>query len=547
MGLGSFWFKIGRTVDAIYKVVPLFFILLVGCSLLPNDLKEAETVLQTNPDSALNILKKIRPSNFVSDGEKAMYGLLYFEALDKSKLTLKPDSLINFSLKYYLRSNDNIKLAKSYYFKAKTLKIAQQFDNATMLYLRALDLLKNGKENQLLGKIYSDMGDISSLQKDYSESLKKYNQSLIYFYNAGDSIEASYSLIYIGRVYRFLNNYKTAKSYYKKALANTKDSLSNGLAFQEMGINFYSAKNLDSAQLYLRKSLIYPYVSNYYSIRCYILADLFFDIQQYDSASHYAKTALKYPSTFFIQRDCYRVLSNTEYIKKDFKQLAYYLSKYQDCTDSVRKVETQTKSSVLENLYLTTDKVGKTRRYLLLSGFAIAIIVGLGVFIVYRLRKRNKGKEVLLKGKEEQLKQVEEKLTTKQEVLRENLIQRIDETRAGNAAAYKKASIAEREALDREVYNKCLHINDRAAFSALMNKSFNNVITKLETRYPEINEKELLWSGLFLLGISNKDIALILDTQPTSLYKMKQRLAQKMQLAGTRELDQLLVDFSEQQ
>ena len=80
-----------------------------------------------------------------------------------------------------------------------------------------------------------------------------------------------------------------------------------------------------------------------------------------------------------------------------------------------------------------------------------------------------------------------------------------------------------------------------------MNKSFNNIITKLEARYPEINEKELLWCGLFLLGISNKDIALILDTQPTSLYKMKQRLAQKMQLAGTRELDQLLVDFSQQQ
>ena len=458
MGFGNFLFKIGRTVGAMNKFVPVFFILLVGCSLLPNDLKEAETILQTNPDSALNILKKIRPSNFVSDGEKALYGLLYFEALDKSKLSLKPDSLINFSLSYYLRSNDNLKLAKSYYFKAKTLKIAQQFDDATILYLRALDLLKNGKENQLLGKIYSDMGDISSLQMDYTESLKKYNQSLIYLYNAGDSIEASYSLIYIGRVYRFLKNYKTAQSYYKKASANTKDSLSNGLAFQEMGINYYKDKQLDSAQAYLRKSLLYPYTNNNFAIRNYILADLFFDIQQYDSASHYANTALKYPSTFFIQRDCYRILSNTQYIKKDFKQLAYYLSKYQDCTDSVRKVETQTKSSVLENLYLTTDKVGKTRRYLLLSGFAIAIIVGLGVFIVYRLRKRNKGKEVLLKGKEEQLKQVEEKLSTKQEVLRENLIQRIDETRAGNTTAYKKASVAEREALDREVYNKCLHV-----------------------------------------------------------------------------------------
>jgi len=536
-----------RTTFTLYKVVPLLFILLTGCSLLPNELKDAETVLKTDPDSALNILNKIRPSNFVSDGEKALYGLLYFEALDKSKQALKPDSLINFSLNYYLRNNDNLKLAKSYYFKAKTLKIAQQFDDATMLYLRAFDLLKNGNENILLGKIYSDMGDISSLQKDYSESLSKYNESLNYYKKAGDSIESSYSLIYIGRVYRFLNNYKTAKSYYSKALTYTKDSLSNGLAYQEMGINFYSAKKLDSAQYYLRKSLKYPFTNNNFAIRCFYLADLYFDIQQYDSASLYAKTALKYPSTFFIQRDCYRILSNTEYIKKDFKQLAYYLSKYQDCTDSVRKVETQTKSTVLENLYQTTDKFGKTRRYLLISGFAIAIIVGVGGYIVFRLRRRNRGKEVLLKGKEEKLKQVEEKLSTNQEVLKESLLKRIEDTRADNAPVYKKASIAEREAMDREVYNKCLHVNDRQAFSELMNKTLNNIISKLETRYPDINDKELLWCGLYLLGISNKDIALILDTLPTSLYKMKQRLAQKMHLEGTRELDQLLTEFSQQQ
>ena len=142
---------------------------------------------------------------------------------------------------------------------------------------------------------------------------------------------------------------------------------------------------------------------------------------------------------------------------------------------------------------------------------------------------------------------MEEKLSNNQEVLRESLLKRIEETRAGNAAVYKKASIADREAMDREVYNKCLHVNDRQAFSELMNKTLNNIISKLETHYPDISDKELLWCGLFLLGISNKDIALILDTLPTSLYKMKQRLAQKMQLEGTRELDQLLTEFSQQQ
>lgn len=521
-----------------YKIIPILFVLLVGCSLLPNDLKTAETALQTNPDSALSILKKMNPSNFISDADRALYGLLYFEALDKTKGDLKPDSLIDFSLSYYLRSNNNVRLAKSYFYKAKTLKVDQRFDDATVLYLKAIDLVKNTDESLLLGKIYSDIGDICSIQKDYKESLNKYKTSISFFQRSGDSIEISYSLTYTGRVYRFMKEHDTALRYYNHALHYTKDSLSNGLAYQEMGINYFMAKKYDLAQYYLRKSLTYPAVSNYYAIRNFILADLFFEKQQYDSAALYATTALKYPSTFFVQRDCYRILVNTEYGRGDFKQMAAYMSKYQDCTDSVRKIETQTKTTVLEDLYKTSDKVGKTRRYLLLSGFIIALIAALSVFVVYRLRLRNKGKD-------DELKQVEKTLSKKQELLRENLLQKIEETRTIQMVIYKKSSIREREEMDREMYRNILHVDDRQAFARLMDKTFNNVFSNLETRFPELTYKELIWCCLFLLGLPNNEIALILDSQPSSLYKMKQRIGQKMNLASTRDLPQMLFDLSE--
>ncbi|MEA4851040.1 MAG: tetratricopeptide repeat protein [Paludibacter sp.] len=520
------------------RIIPILFVLLVGCSLLPNDLKTAETALQTNPDSALSILKKMNPSNFISDADRALYGLLYFEALDNTKGDLKPDSLIDFSLSYYLRSNNNVRLAKSYFYKAKTLKVEQRFDDATVLYLKAIDLVKNTDESLLLGKIYSDIGDICSIQKDYKESLNKYKTSISFFKRSGDSIEISYSLTYTGRVYRFMKEYDTALKFYKQALNYTKDSLSNGLAYQEMGINYFMAKKYDLAQRFLRKSLTYPAVSNYYAIRNFILADLFFEKQQYDSAALYATTALKYPSTFFVQRDCYRILVNTEYGRGDFKQMAAYMSKYQDCTDSVRKIETQTKTTVLEDLYQTSDKVGKTRRYLLLSGFIIALIAALSVFVVYRLRLRNKGKD-------DELKQVEKTLSKKQELLRENLLQKIEETRTLQMVVYKKSSISEREEMDREMYRNILHVEDRQAFARLMDKTFNNVFSNLETRFPELTYKELIWCCLFLLGLPNNEIALILDSQPASLYKMKQRIGQKMNLASTRDLPQMLSDLSE--
>jgi tetratricopeptide (TPR) repeat protein len=518
--------------------IALICSLLVGCSLMPNELKLAERVIETSPDSALHILQRMKSERLMSDGDRALYGLLLFQALDKKNLPLKPDSLIDFSFKYYQNSNDRQHLALCYFYKARIYKNAQRYDDATVLYLKALDCSQDKKDYTLLGKIYADMGYICSVQQDFKEALNKYQLSVDYFKRARKFIEASYRIIEIGRTYRFMKNYEAAHKYYLQALAQTKDSMLSGVALQEIGINFYWRKQYDSAQYYLRQSILFPYKENNYAIRCYTLADLYFDIAKYDSAYQYASIALKHPASFFTQRDCYRILANTENMRGDFKQMAYFMTRYQACTDSVRKIESQTKITVLEDLYQTNGKVSKTKHYLLLLGSIIPVIILLSLFILYRLRNRNKGKE-------KELEQVEEKLNEKQVQLRDSLIQKIGEAKLSKAALYKRVSLKERELMDKELYNNFLHVNDWDVFKKLMNKTFNNIITILETKYDDISQKEMIWCCLFLLDITNTDIALVLDSQPGSLYKLKQRLTQKMQLKSTKEFNQLLKELSE--
>ena len=124
--------------------------LLVGCSFSPNELKLAEKLLETSPDSALKVLKKIQPLNTLSEADRALYGLLYFEALDKNGLPLKPDSIINFSTNYFSSHNSDNYLATCFLYKARMLKSAQRFEDATLLYLKALDLLQNKPQNFIL-------------------------------------------------------------------------------------------------------------------------------------------------------------------------------------------------------------------------------------------------------------------------------------------------------------------------------------------------------------------------------------------------------------
>jgi tetratricopeptide (TPR) repeat protein len=522
------------TMQFKYRIfIPAFFLLLVGCSLLPNKMKTAEQLMETSPDSALHLLQQIKPNQTLSSADQALYGLLLFEALDKKYLPLKPDSAIIFSLEYYQSKNDKARLAKCYFYKGRMYNNAQHYDEATELYLKALDNCLDKKNYALLGKIYSDMGNICAIQQEFSKAREKHQLAANCFTQLGKTIDASYKIIDIGRTYRCENKNSKALTYYRKAISQCKDSMLIGAAYQEIGINFSATNHKDSALFYLRKSLLFPYKKYDYAIRCYKLADLFFDIEKYDSASINAITALKHPSNFFIKRDCYRILANAKNMEEDFKQMAYYMTQYQIYSDSVRIIETQTRTTVLEDIHKTSETAHKTKNYLVILGWTLPFIILTSLFIFFRLRQSNKGKE-------KQLVEVELQLSEKQISLKNNFIQKIEETKSLHIDEYRKSPLAKREAMDKEVYNVCLHLNDWKVFTESMNRTFNNTVNFLQKTYPDITRKEITWCCLYLLDIHSGDMALVLDCKPESLYKLKQRLAQKMKLKTTLELNQLL-------
>ena len=520
--------------------IALFLICLsmIGCSLVPNEIRTAQEIMETNPDSALHILQKMQPSQVLTDADRALYGILLFQALDKNNKPLQPDSVISNSINYFRETNDKSHLAMAYFYKARLYKKGQRFDQATLLYLKALDLSQNNNELTLLGKIYSDMGDICLIQKDYKESLLKYQKAIEHFKQSGDTLEACYKIIDVGRVYRFLKEYPKAYRNYNLALSQSNDSLLHGSAYQEIGINFYSAKQYDSAQFFLRKSLDFPYKGTNFAIRCSILADLYLDIDKYDSSFYFANKALSYPTTFFNQRDCYRILANTEYKRGNFKQMADYMTKYQACTDSVRKVEIQTKTTVLEDLHQTSGAFSKSRKFLILLALLIFVITVMSITIVLNLRNRSRKKQL-------QLEKKGEKLTEKQILLKDGLILKIEETKAMRSEEFKKANHNQRELIIKDIFNQCLHLENWDEFKKLMNKTLNNIVTELQTQCPEINKKELMWCCLFLLKVQTDDLIILLDCQQRTLYMMKHRLTQKLQLSTTTQLEQLLINLSE--
>ncbi len=517
------------------KILLPFFILLLlsACNQMPNELKQAERLMETRPDSALCILQKINLIDLKSPSHRALYGLLYFEALDKEDKLLGPDSLIDFSINHYFAQNEKLNLAKSYFYKARMYKKRQRFDFSAAQYLNALDLLKCTNNYNLLGQIYSDIGDICFIQKDLRGSLNKNWLAVSCFNKAGNKLEADYRIVSIGKIYRFRKDYKRAQNVFNGIISRNSDSLLLGFAFQEQGIKYYWTKQNDSAQYYLRKSLQFPYGGTNYAVRCFYLADLLYSTTQYDSAFSYAQLALRYPITFFNQRDCYRILANSEYNRKNFKAMNFYVSKYEECVDSVRKIEAQSKVAVLEDLHNKNQKTAETKRNMVWIASVLVLVLLFSVGVVYLLFKRNSLKK-------KQLQDYRKELIQKQEFVTQSLSKKIADTRESQAKVRKNASAEERERFDKELYGKCLHLGNWEAFSCEMNHAFNQIVDVLQTDYTGITQKEIIWCCLHLLDVPNADRILLLNATTDSVYKLKQRLAQKMNLKSTKELDEFL-------
>ena len=79
-----------------YCVIFLFALTMSACSDQPEALAKAEQFMEIVPDSALHVLSKMNPDLLPISSDKALYGLLVFQALDKNYKTLQPDTLILF-------------------------------------------------------------------------------------------------------------------------------------------------------------------------------------------------------------------------------------------------------------------------------------------------------------------------------------------------------------------------------------------------------------------------------------------------------------------
>lgn len=159
----------------------LFALIIVGCSHEQSHnelLVRADHIAFTQPDSVVRMLAPHYNDTTMTTADRALYGLLYTEALHRSGLNISSDSLILVSRNYYEHHGDDYRLARTLLHHAIILYKQQQTHEAVLTMKRAEQLASSQHQPDFDWYLYSVLGDVNDNVGNYSLTLRYYKQAL---------------------------------------------------------------------------------------------------------------------------------------------------------------------------------------------------------------------------------------------------------------------------------------------------------------------------------------------------------------------------------
>ena len=141
-------------------------------------LTQAEKIVFTQPDSVVGMLSPSWNDTAMNEADRALFGLLYTEAIHRSGLFIGTDSLINSSKEYFERQGDDKHLARSLLHYGIILYHQQKTREAILSIKQAEQMASGLHEPAFDWYLFSVLGDVNDNVGDYTTTLRYYKQAL---------------------------------------------------------------------------------------------------------------------------------------------------------------------------------------------------------------------------------------------------------------------------------------------------------------------------------------------------------------------------------
>lgn len=501
----------------------------------------ADSMMWSNPDSALLVLEQISASHELQGEERALYALLLTQARYKSCVPLENDSLIRIAVNYYKGGREKERLAQAYFYWGCVHVEKKELPKAIELYLKSLELMPEGKDSIFRAMVYSHLGNCYNEQDLYSTARDMYRRGYE-LCAVKDSARSFYALRDIGNTFLLEYQSDSALCYYQQALRIASVLQNNeylSLIYKNIAGLYNELGRHMEAESALSKALPYLTVEEDYTSACSIKGDILNSLNRNDSAVYYWKIGAR-SSNIYVKTSSYHHLYKEYQKRQSWEEAIGYADSFFVYYDSIQAMNDRAELDKLMDNHLVElhKRELSARNQQIIAGLVVAFLVLVAILIILYLWRDGRRKK---------------KYVDLQQRLMENRAEAIFLSEATEASSDDRN--AELEKLEKERFRICLSLFETTAGSKRLDelkkatpsmqikmadtyrtlivsnirKSFADVMGDLKERYPNLTNDDLLYCVLSLLRCPKDVILHIANVSADAIKVRKNRIKGKIE------------------
>lgn len=587
------------------KMVLMFSLALffVGCNnrSLSALLDRADNLMIENPQQAYCLLDSIDPGSFWSGKNKARYSLLYSEALYKNYMPIEDDSLIMTSVRYYSGHKNQELLFRSYYCLGCIYSQLECYTDAAVAFSQAEMLLDYVESNFRKGQLYMQMGTVFFNSFDFYRAEPCFLKAADFFSDLSNNIYYASALGNLGMCKMQLGYYKEAIIIFDDAIDRAL-SLDNTVFLSNYLLNKMTCLIMDGDSQGALSS-IEEYLASYgipesdsrslcMIARGYLLNHDRLSARSYLDKAWSAPAPVDSINLYYVESQYQEQLGHPD------SALALYRKSISGQNHVIGNLLDQPVLGAQRDYYRAISELAsvkaRNKTIVLTSAIIILLLIVITLFIYSRYRKQvaennirkceHTIKELELHGEfcKKRIYGLNVKLKNKASTERmdkdtiSNLEKRVFEL--SNGVAEGDPVIRTLNLKVREMFRKQFQqadffytrfydlLNDKrktelfysdvksqiedftcprslARLDEILNESLGDIMDKLSSLEPELNDSELLLIRFVLAGFSSKSTALFLNDTHLNVRQRKKRLLGKIEKSSSdlyHEIDNIL-------
>ena len=534
-------------------ILSLLLTLMVGCTThhdVAEQIRRAESLYFDKPDSALEIIRSINPDILRNKHDRALYQLVYSEALYYNRIDSDNDSITRPMIEYYRTSDNHTERARAFYMHAFILHTAGKEAEAMLNLMEAESSCNHIDNPRLAGIIHRTKGEIYGDGCLFNNALAEYQAAKVNFIKAGLEYHSAYADYDIGRIFNCLQKFDDAETYQKRALKY--------------------AESIDSPELIaeIALALLRQYLST----------------EEYDklvsTLRYYEQHLIKYSSLYHIYKgidyahhgDINKAIANMELAHQHgcdplLLEYAYY-SIYRNVNDykmalqyHERIIEQQNKlvlsslNAPILNLQIDIAKrdqrilendIKRTKIVytLFITIIMILIVVIILIFRHKQLRQRHKMEHYIstIQQLQYRLNNISPQMGKSVEALYKSRFEELNKL----CDIYYDSSGTTRQTkmVFEQLHSIIDHIKSdkkrMAQLEDIINEYCEDVVTKLNEQCPKLSQRQKRIAIYSYAGFSLRAIAIFMDSNPTQISKDKYKIKSIIQNSGCADHDKLI-------